>query len=171
MCPYCWWTEGFSLISPFPVHLPVIPKSTFKTHFPPLIWALICGPHWVSSSLCKKKKKKQQQNFWQPQQIIPSTEQLPWKRQSSSSTRELYTWMPTSYWALWGTYTCVEGCSGPPGPDDWLLMITASESNILQPDGSLEFPHSQTVPSGRASCIHRPSSLVTTGKKIMPRGW
>ena len=58
MCPYCWWTEGFSLISPFPVHLPVIPKSTFKTHFPPLIWALICGPHWVSSSLCKKKKKK-----------------------------------------------------------------------------------------------------------------
>lgn len=42
----------------------------------------------------------------------------------------------------------MEGCSGPPGPDDG-LMITASEPNILRPDGSLEFPHSQTVPTGK----------------------
>ena len=66
----------------------------------------------------KKKKTTQQQSSWQPQQIIPSTEQLPGKRQSSSFTRELRKWMPTSYRALWGTYKCVEGYRGPPGPGD-----------------------------------------------------
>ena len=115
--------------------------------------------------LSKQKQQKQQQSSWQPHQINPSTERPPWERQSSSFTWELCKWMPSSYRALCGTHKCVMGYRGPPGPDDYRLMITASEPNILWPDESLEFPHSQTVPTGRASCVHGPSSLVTIGTK------